>query len=248
MENTIELITKGEIENNGRKFTKVYGGFGEDKPILTDLQVAELLGYNNGARTVRQTLNINRQYFNEDIDFIDVSKGVADNDILKETLISLGYAKASITQAKSIYILSEKGFIRFLSYADIDINNYINFIEKYFNSDMRYISAPRKEILFIKSLSDFLYVFDIVDGIKQYYVKIKNNNYRIDYYIPSLNIAIEYDENGHANYTYAQHEGRQKEIEEMLGCRFIRVDDSKTDKENLKIIYNNIKSHLHKAI
>ena len=34
----------------------------------------------------------------------------------------------------------------------------------------------------------------------------------IDYYIPSLNITIEYDENGHASYKYEEHEGRQKEI------------------------------------
>lgn len=57
--------------------------------------------------------------------------------------------------------------------------------------------------------------------------------YRIDYYIPSLNIAIEYDENNHKNYTYEQHELRQKLIERELGCKFIRVNDSNSDEYNI---------------
>ena len=58
---------------------------------------------------------------------------------------------------------------------------------------------------------------------------------RIDYYIPSLNITIEYDENGHASYKYEEREGRQKEIEKELGCKFIRVTDKEFD-EYHKII------------
>ena len=57
----------------------------------------------------------------------------------------------------------------------------------------------------------------------------------IDYYIPSLNITIEYDENGHASYKYEEHEGRQKEIEKELCCKFIRVTDKESD-EYHKII------------
>ena len=50
-----------------------------------------------------------------------------------------------------------------------------------------------------------------------------------------MNITIEYDENGHASYKYEEHEGRQKEIEKELGCKFIRVTDKESD-EYHKII------------
>ena len=60
--------------------------------------------------------------------------------------------------------------------------------------------------------------------------------YRIDAYIHDLNIAIEYDENGHAGYSYESHELRQKEIENYLGCKFIRVTDDKNHTYNVGLV------------
>lgn len=57
--------------------------------------------------------------------------------------------------------------------------------------------APRKEIKFLEKLEQSLIPFNI-KGVKQY----KILNYRIDYYIKSLNISIEYDENNHKYYSY----------------------------------------------
>ena len=83
----------------------------------------------------------------------------------------------------------------------------------------------RAELEFLDILEQTLKPFNI-QGVRQYLVNNFNGGYyRIDYYIPSLNIAIEYDENGHEHYSYEEHEGRQKEIENKLGCRFIRVTD-----------------------
>ena len=77
-------------------------------------------------------------------------------------------------------------------------------------------------------LEDALKPFGL-KGIKQYKVK----SYRIDYYIESVNIAIEYDEADHINYSYKKHEGRQKEIEKELGCRFIRVSNNDNNAYNI---------------
>lgn len=49
--------------------------------------------------------------------------------------------------------------------------------------------------------------------------------YRLDFYFKKYNLAIEYDEEDHKNYTYEQQEGRQREIEKELGCKFIRVKE-----------------------
>ena len=86
------------------------------------------------------------------------------------------------------------------------------------------------------------------EALKPFNLEIKtqlsvcDNKYRIDFYIPSLNIAIEYDEKGHKCYSYEKHEGRQKEIESELGCRFIRVSDSNSHSFNvgqvIKEIFN----------
>lgn len=70
---------------------------------------------------------------------------------------------------------------------------------------------------------------EIERGMKQYDVL----NYKIDYYIPVLKLAIEYDENDHKDYTYNKQELRQKDIENKLGCSFIRLSDKNTDIYNL---------------
>lgn len=102
--------------------------------------------------------------------------------------------------------------------------------------DLKNIKSERKEILFLNDLEKVLKALRI-NGIRQY----KVFNYRIDYYIPSLNIAIEYDENNHKNYTYEQHEGRQKKIEKELGCKFIRISDEFTNEENVLMVMDSIR-------
>ena len=94
------------------------------------------------------------------------------------------------------------------------------------------ILETRKEIEFIAELSDFLEAQDITDGIRQFRVL----NYRIDYYIPSLKLAVEYDEDEHKCYSYERQEGRQLTIEKELGCKFIRVSDDKSNAYNIGLI------------
>lgn len=107
--------------------------------------------------------------------------------------------------------------------------------EKYLSLFNINVVSTRKEIEFLDQLEESLKPFNI-KGIKQYHIL----SYRIDYYIPSLNIAIEYDENDHKNYTYEQHEGRQKEIEKELNCKFIRVSDKNTNSYNVGLVIKDI--------
>lgn len=110
-------------------------------------------------------------------------------------------------------------------------------IKDYFHIDEEniFILSSRKEIEFINQLEEALEPFDI-KGIRQFSIL----SYRIDYYIPSLKVAIEYDENAHKNYSYEAHEGRQQEIEKKLGCRFIRVSDKNTNSYNIGFVIKNI--------
>lgn len=129
----IKLFINGKVETNDREFTRVLGGFDENKPCISDIQIAELLDYKNGARQVRQQIERNITHFENGIHLLDLQR-VAVSDTLQETLISLGYAKQSITQAKNIYILSEAGFLLYLKFAEGDkaVELYKDFIEDYF--------------------------------------------------------------------------------------------------------------------
>ena len=99
--------------------------------------------------------------------------------------------------------------------------------------------AGRLEIKFLDGLEEALSPFRI-KGIRQFPIDINDKHYRIDYYIQNLNIAIEYDENGHKNYSYEEHELRQEEIERELGCKFIRVTDNNSDLYNIGLVIKEI--------
>ena len=54
-------------------------------------------------------------------------------------------------------------------------------------------------------------------------------NYRIDLYLPSLQLAIEIDENNHADRSPSFEQVRQERIQEELGCRFLRINPDASD-------------------
>ena len=111
----------------------------------------------------------------------------------------------------------------------------IKYLSTFDNRDVYIIEPDRKEVTFINKLETALIPFKL-KGIKQFRIL----NYRIDYYISNLNIAIEYDENGHKNYSHEAQEGRQKKIEKELGCRFIRVSDKNSDEYNIGLVIKEI--------
>ena len=120
-------------------------------------------------------------------------------------------------------------------------NNFIKELKQIGLINHEIVSNSRKEI-------EFLYVLEkIISPLNISIEKQKKIlNYRIDAYIPELKIAIEYDENSHCNYSYESHEGRQIEIENILGCEFIRVSDNKDDYFNIGIIMKYIFKHMKK--
>lgn len=161
------------------------------------------------------------------------------NNILRENMeeyfIKSNY-KDKGGRTRPCYLATKKGCELLLTKRSINKKAFINYMKEYFDeNNITYFEITRKETEFIKELEDALEPFEI-KGEKQYHIL----RYRIDYYIPSLNIAIEYDENGHSNYSYETHEGRQQEIERELGCRFIRVSDKNSDAYNIGLVIKNI--------
>lgn len=143
-----------------------------------------------------------------------------------------------VSQNRQFVVVNEWGFFHLIDtairtpYRDrVELIEWLQSLGFLKNVDVR----SRKEIEFGDKLTDSLVPFGL--NLSKQYPCL---NYSIDFYVPSLNIAIEYDEDGHKNYSYEAHELRQERIEDCLGCRFIRVSDEYSDEYNIGYIIKRI--------
>ena len=81
----------------------------------------------------------------------------------------------------------------------------------------------RKELLFEINLNE------IFDGITKVIAQYPVLRYRVDFFLPELNIAIEYDE-AHHKYKKQQDIKREQEIMGFLNCKIIRVAEGEEQK------------------
>lgn len=109
-----EIIINGTQDFMGVKIPVIKGGFGEDKKCISDKHISEI--HNVPTYEIRRLIKNNIKRFKEDVDYIDLQR-MGDS----HTLIKLGYAKQSITQAKNIYLLSERGYAKLIKIMDTDL-------------------------------------------------------------------------------------------------------------------------------
>lgn len=144
-----ELQVKGTQNFMGKEIPVIEGGFGESKRCLTDKAIAEIHNMRNGD--IRRRIDDNIKRFKDNIDFIDLKQRACD----MQTLMNLGYAKQSITQAEHIYLLSERGYAKLIKIMDTDLAWEIHdkLVDDYFT--MREIVNSKEKILaetFYKSI------------------------------------------------------------------------------------------------
>lgn len=109
-----EISVKGTQKFMGKEIPVIEGGFGEGKRCLTDKTIAEI--HNMQPKNVRARINDNIKRFKEGVDVIDLKRAYDTS-----TLIKMGYAKQSITQAEHIYLLSERGYAKLIKIMDTDL-------------------------------------------------------------------------------------------------------------------------------
>lgn len=193
----------------------------DEEVTIDSREVAKMIGREH--KHLRESIKkfINR--FNENITVSDY--------YIDSTYINLQNKK------QPCYIITLKGVKHIIDnlqkYSKLE--PLINWYNKFDGKTETIILQDRPELQFINKLEQTLYPFNLV-GERQYRVL----DYRIDYYILSLNIAIEYDENGHKNYTYEKQELRQALIEKELGCKFIRVSDKYSDEYNIGLVFKKL--------
>jgi len=115
----------------GIKIPIIEGGFGEECRVLTDKMIAEIHGMKEFK--IRERINNNIKRFKENIDYIDLQQRILATDTFD--LSNFGYAKQAITQAKNIYLLSERGYSKLIKILDTDKAWEVHdeLIDSYFN-------------------------------------------------------------------------------------------------------------------
>lgn len=99
-----------------------------------------------------------------------------------------------------------------------EFNRFVGFVKrKGVNKDFLPI-IPIKERIF----ADL--VLGALEGIVDVLLQYKIDNYIVDFYIPEANLIVEYDEKYHLKQVKEDKE-RQKNIEEKLKVKFIRVSE-----------------------
>lgn len=111
-----------QIKTNGRQMFMgveipiVEGGFGDGCKCITDKTVSEI--HEIKVIHVRELINKNINRFKEGIDYIDLKKVIDQTD--NNLLSNIGYTTMQIAKAKTIYLLSERGYSKVIKIMDTD--------------------------------------------------------------------------------------------------------------------------------
>ena len=173
------------------------------------------------VRAVNQQFKRNKEKFVEGKDYFELSKKEISKYI--KTMIP-NNIKAIILFTSSGYLKLAKTFVNNTEYKII--KKVYDFLGGNENIDI-YVSNERFEISFFKLLKEALKEID-VKLIHQYYV----SGYRIDFFIPEYNLAIEYDEEHHKLRT-KEDKMRERKISKEIGCKFIRCSYKDSNIKNL---------------
>jgi len=213
-----------------KKSENFFEGIFDSKPI-------EIIMYNNeplfNARDVGECL---------DIDSITVRghiRSMNNKQVIKLTneLISSNVGLTNIRKLNNAgeNFLTEAGIYKAVSISrKLSLYEKHSFLKSLFKKDY-FPCFIFKEPEFFSLLEEALLPFDI--EIKR---QFSVGQYRIDGYIETLKIAIEFDENNHDNYNIKKDNERTAFIIKNLNCRFIRVSDKTSNCYNIGYIIKKI--------
>ena len=158
MKNILNLKTDGVVTKGDRKFTRLVGGFGEDKPMFTIWQAGELLAQETNLVTKNFENNIKN--FDEGVDFIDLKS--LPNDFRKTELVditsflkSIGLTHHKYGRTKQWLAFSFSGMMKLVKIATSKESweIYNAFLEDYFKTKAENKNMKRtiqEEIEFLK--------------------------------------------------------------------------------------------------
>ena len=194
----------------------------EGKSVISSYDISRI--HKRPVKRVNESFKRNINKFVESEDFFRIP---ADSGI--RSVIATGSFKHSNNKFENLF--TKRGYLKLTK--TFTNNTEYKIIKKVYeflggneNIDI-YVSNERLEISFFKLLKEALKEID-VKLIHQYYV----SGYRIDFFIPEYNLAIEYDEDHHKLRT-KEEKIREKEIKKETGCKFIRCSYRDSNIKNL---------------
>ena len=123
---------------------------------------------------------------------------------------------------QKVNFINESGVIDLVVHTSLSIENRREFLESLgIKADhVKFQKKQRFEFQCFHSMVSVM--FDGYEIVPQYSV----DNYRIDFYIPELNLAVEIDEVAHERQI-EEDRVRQSYIEKKLGCKFLRIKENR---------------------
>ena len=177
----------------------------EGEFLMSGRQVAGVLGYSRPSRPIKR-------HVDEDDRIM-----MKNSDLSTEGFRNLNNRGETFLTERGVIQLMQKTI---LSSPSKKLEILDSFDELAEGSNIRFIST-RNEIEFVDMLTRVLEPFDL-PLIKQKRV----GKYKVDVYIPKVNIVIEYDENGHKYYDDKEEASREDFIRNELGSELIRVNSN----------------------
>lgn len=140
MNNIMVLRTNGSIKtSDDREFTRLVGGFGEDKPMFTVWQAGELLGLRTSD--IMDNFNNNIDEFENAVDFVDLKSlngGIVKTEHIEITsfLKSVGITHHKYGRTKQWLAFSFSGMMKLVKIATTKESweIYDRFLEDYFQT------------------------------------------------------------------------------------------------------------------
>ena len=153
-----------------------------------------------------------------------------------EDLKKLSYVNNQNRQQYLYYELNKEQIEIYMTHCYRTPKEKRDYILRLFDFDLDKKYILRKEEGFGDKLKNTLKPLNIkVETQKTMF----NGKYRIDFYLPEFNLAIEYDEEQH-KYQQEEDKQREEEIKEVLGCKFIRLDYKQDDNYNIGLVLKEV--------
>lgn len=208
---------KDYMEINGKRIErKEYNGV----PILTSWDIAEIHG--KETKRINEQFKRNFKRFEEGADYYSLSK---ENILpfVENYFIPNNVEKIPLFTANG-YAKLVKTFVFENDYKKIE--EVYKFLDGKDNINL-YLPKENSEILFKEMLEETMNELKI--RVEHQYPAGK---YRIDFFIPEYNLAIEYDESYH-ELKIKEDSEREKEINKILGCDFVRCSYKDSNIKNI---------------
>lgn len=143
-----QIKVTGTQQLGSIEFTGIEGGFGKSKKAMLVKDIARIHG--REVKAINQAIKLNNIRFKGGVDIIDLKSKVNQNDLTEK----YGFEAHSVRMAKSIYLLSERGYAKLLKILEDDKawEIYDELVDNYFNM--------RSEKLDTSNLSPELQMFN----------------------------------------------------------------------------------------